>query len=120
MENEDSGGGVIMANGKGKSKHSGVPAVVQRMLDMLSKSEYRFLVGMAAELDSHPMLLVAEKDGKWRGLRVDVDGYKSSDARRLLRLALDPYPCTVNEIMSSVEEFAGKYRGKTIWITNAI
>jgi hypothetical protein len=96
--------------------------VVQRMLRILEKDGYRFLVGVvgASADGSRPMLLVVEKDGQWRGIEVDVRDYKPSAAKFLLRLMLEPCPSTVSEIMSSVGEFAGKYRGRTTWITNAI
>jgi len=99
-----------------------IPAVVQRMLSMLEKQGYRFLAGIATACanNSQPVLLVAEKDGQWRGLEVDADGYKPSKAKFLLRLMLEPCPSAVSEIMSSVSEFADKYRGRTVWVTNAI
>jgi hypothetical protein len=92
------------------------------MLSMLEKQGYRFLAGiaMACTDGSRPVLLVAEKDNQWRGFQLDVDGYKPSNAKFLLRLMLEPCPSTVSEIMSSVGEFADKYRGRTIWITNAV
>jgi hypothetical protein len=96
--------------------------VVQRMLRILEKDGYRFLVGVvgASADGSRPMLLVVEKDNQWRGFQLDVDGYKPSNAKFLLRLMLGPCPSTVSEIMSSIEEFADKYRGMVVWITNAI
>lgn len=98
-----------------------IPAVVQRMLSILEKQGYRFLAGiaMACTDGSQPVLLVVEKDNRWHGFQLDVDGYKPPNAKFLLRLMLEPCPSTVSDIMSSVAEFAGKHRG-TIWITNAI
>jgi len=91
------------------------------MLNMLEKQGYRFLAGIAKACanGSQPVLLVIEKDNQWHGLQLDTHGYKPSNAKFLLRLMLEPCPSTVSEIMSSVSEFADKYRGRTIWITNA-
>jgi hypothetical protein len=91
------------------------------MLGVLDKQGYRFLAGVVAPFtDTRPVLLVAEKDGHWYDFEMDADDHKPSDARFLLQLMLEHSPCTVEEVMSFVGEFAGKYRGKTTWITNAI
>jgi hypothetical protein len=97
-----------------------IPMVVQRMLRIIEKAGYRFLVGIASAGGDRPMLLIAEKDGQWRGIEADISGYKPSAAKFLLRLMLEPCPTTVSEIMSSVAEFADKYRGMVVWVTNAI